>query len=166
MRFLAILIGFISFSATVFGQSVYEQGNSILTQNNIHSQCRTYTLTPDGIYIGTRSLTNKPVNYLYKDGNLNHVKSLDSYTIFAYSETTSNLVIGAYSKKFTDVSCYEISTYTSATRSIKKLINYGTGGYSGIYNVSLKGDTLTCIVNVKRTGEVGSDLIAQYTLLR
>lgn len=166
MKFSVILMVFISFSMTVFGQSVYEQGNGILTQNNIHSQCRTYTQTPDGIYIGTRSSANKPVNYLYKDGNLTLVKSLESYTIFAFSPTTGNLVIGAYSKKFTDVSCYELSTYYLPTKSIKKLVNYSTGGYSGIYNVSLNGDTLTCIVNVKRTGEVGSDLIAQYTLLK
>ena len=164
MKFLAILAVFISSTVAVFGQT---DGNEILSQNNIHYQARSIVSTPEGIYIGVRVDEKTTKVYLYKDQTLVQVKSLNNFVVFSYSTTKNLLIVGTKpaNSRVTDVSCTQIYSYDS-TKVLTKLADYGRDGYSGIYNVSLKDDTLTCIVNTKRVGSVGSDLLPRHTILR
>jgi hypothetical protein len=164
MKFLAILAVFISTSVTVFGQI---DGNEILFQNNIHYKSQSVVTTPDGIYIGVRVNEKKTLVYLYKEHSLVEVKSLKNFVIFAYSPSKNLLIVGIKptNSKISDVTCTQIYSYDS-TKTLIKLADYGRDGYSGIYNVSLKDNTLTCIVNTKRKNTVGSDLLPRTTILR
>jgi len=164
MKFLVILSVFISSTITVFGQV---DGNEILNQNNIYYQSRSIVYTPDGIYIGIRVDEKLTKVYLYKDNILSEVSSLKNFVIFTYSPSKNLLIVGTKpaNSKIIDVSCTQIYSYNSS-KILTKLADYGKNGYSGIYKVSLKDDTLTCIVNTKRIGEVGSDLLPRYTILK
>jgi hypothetical protein len=170
MRILAILSVFISSLTPLFAQdNDLDRGNAILKQNNVNTKCRVFFDTPDGIYIGTRTAANYKLIYRYKNDSLSLVKSLDSYVIFGYSESTNSLVVGTKPKDspFTDVTSTQIFKYNLDSHKLIKLADYGINGYSGIYKVNLNGDTLICKVNSKRTGknEVGSDLIPQTIIL-
>lgn len=164
MRILRILMVFIFSSTSVFSQPI-KKGTEILRLNNIDSQCNTFTETSIGMFIGTRNAENKPTNYFYNHGKLQLIKSLDSYVIFTYSPKINSLIIGQFSNKFADVMCHELYSYNIDTKKITILANYGTNGFKGIYKVTLKNDTLTCIVNVKRKNFVGSDLKPQLIIL-
>lgn len=164
MKFLVILGVFISSSITIFAQI---DGNEILSQNNIHYQSRSVVSTPDGIYIGVRLDEKTTKVYLYKDHILTQVSALKNFVIFSYSPSKNLLIVGTKptNSKVTDVSCTQIYSYDSS-KILTKLADYGKNEYSGIYNVSFKNDTLICIVNTKRKGEVGSDLLPRYTILK
>ena len=164
MRFLVILGIFISSTVAVFAQI---DGNKILSENNIHYQSRSVVTTPNGIYIGVRVNEKTSKVYLYKENSLSEVKALKNFIVFTYSTSKDLLIVGTKpaNSKVSDVSCTQIYSYNS-TKILTKLADYGKDGYSGIYNVSLNKDTVTCIVNKKRVGEVGSDLLPRLTILR
>lgn len=164
MKFLVIFGVFISSTMAVFGQI---DGNKILSENNIHYQARSIVSTSDGIYIGVRVDEKSTKVYLYKDHTLSEILALKNFVVFSYYSSKNLLIVGTRPRnsKVTDVSCTQIYSYDSS-KILTKLADYGKDGYSGIYNVSLKDDTLTCIVNAKRVGEVGSDLLPKYTILK
>lgn len=164
MKFLAILAIFISSTMTIFAQI---NGNEILSQNNILYQCRSVISTPNGIYIGVRVNEKKTLVYLYKDNTLTEIESLTNFVVFAYSTSKNLLIVGTkpLNSKIYDVSCTQLYSYDS-TKTLTKLADYGKDGYTGIYKVSLNDNIVTCIVNTKRIGMVGSDLLPKQTILR
>lgn len=165
MRFLVILGIFISSPMSVFGQI---DGNRILLQNNIYYQSRSVVSTLNGVYIGVQIDQKTTKTYFYKNHTLSEVSALKNFVVFTYSPSKNILVVGTKptNSRVNDVSCTQIYTYNISSKILTKLADYGKDRYTGIYNVLLKNDTLTCIVNTKRIGEVGSDLLPKHTILR
>jgi hypothetical protein len=148
-----------------FGQSVQElqKGNEILTKNNIKTVCLTYTETSSGIFIGTRNSKNVPLNYLFKDGKLNHVASLDRCTIFGSIPSKRSLIITTLNSKSSDIISDAIYTYDLSYGRINAKIHDRKQG--DVYNVAVHGDTVVCLISVKRIKQPGSDIEPKLIVL-
>lgn len=159
MRNFIILGVFALITIRGFGQteSEFNQAREILAKNKKELQCYTYASTSYGIYIGSRSKDNNPVNYVYRNGTLIYVLELQSYIVFGYSEKLNALFVGYHdsSKPFADTMCRDFYTYDLITRKFKKQVNFK----SDIYRVEFKNDTLFCGVNTKNPGGVGSQIV-------
>lgn len=168
MRFLAILGVFILTVLPTFGQqqimgftfghSIEElqKGNEILASKEIKATCVTLTETPNGTYIGIRNEKNVPINFLYKDGKLNQVPALDRYTIFGYLKTKNSLIVTSYNSRNSDIISDGLFTYDLSLSRVNYKIHDKKHGE--IYNATVKGDTVVCLINVKRINQVGSDI--------
>lgn len=159
MRNFIILGVFVLMTLSAFGQTEadFQKGNEILQKNKKQLECYTYVSTSQGIYIGSRSKDNAPVNFIYRDGNLTIVPDLQSYIVFGYSEKNNYLFVGYHdsSKPFADTMCHDFYTYDLITHKFKKQASFR----SEIYRVEFKNDTLFCGVNTKNPGGVGSQIV-------
>lgn len=144
---------------TCFGQTdfEYEIGSLILKNNNIKSECYTYVHTPNGIYLGSRTTDNNPINFVYRDTHLVVVPELQSYIVFGYSKKLNVLFVGYHNanNSFADTMCREFFTYDLTTHKFKKQASFK----SDIYRVEFKNDTLICGVNTKNPGGIGSTIV-------
>jgi len=159
MRNFIILGVFGLMSLTAFGQTdaEYAQANAILAKNKKQLECYTYVATSYGIYIGSRTSDNNPINFVYRDGYLIVVPELQSYVVFGYSEKLNSLFVGYHDSKnkFADTMCRDFYTYDLITRKFKKQASFK----SDIYRVDFKNDTLFCGVNTKNPGGIGSTIV-------
>lgn len=156
MKNSLILALFILISLPGIGQSL-EDGSRILTENGIRPRCINVTDTPQGLIIGTRDNTNFPTNYVYTlENQLKKIDLLNGYTVLDYNGSKNILLVGKYKAGHSDSMFREIYTYNLTT---KKFVLQNNTGWKYGSNKFVGNDSITMTSNIKRVGEVGSDLV-------